>query len=128
MQVATVDVTCFGGATTPGTGEVGPQHTAYGIVDLGADHDFLAWCAIGYLNGLGPGAWDSGNALAAEVYAVDSVLLPASAFQGKLGPPNAFSNLHQTAYNGRGQVVTFRLRVFQPSEMEAAMKGVVLYE
>jgi hypothetical protein len=126
MDVVTIQLNCFGGQSSYGSGL--PEQRAFGTIDLGADRDFLAWCVIGYVNGLYPGPWDFDNALVAEVFSVDGNRLDISAFGAKLEQQGSPDNLHQMAYRGRGQYVTFRLRVFDPKEMEAAMHGVVLYD
>jgi hypothetical protein len=128
MRVATVTLDCFGGSVTPGAGGVDPDvQIAVGTVDLGTPSKFVAWCSIGYVNGLGP-PLDFHNAIVAEVYTVDNVTVPISAYDGKLTSQGGFQNMHQIAYAGQGQFVQFRLRVFQPKALEASMAGIVLYD
>jgi hypothetical protein len=126
VDVATIQLNCFGGRRTYASGPA-VQH-AFGTIDLGAEREFLAWCVIGYLNGLYPGSWDFDNAVVGEVYAIDFDTLDATAYGAKLENWGSMDNLHHMALRSRGRWVTFRLRVYDPKEMEAAMKGIVLYD
>jgi hypothetical protein len=128
MRIATVQLNCFDGTVTPGVGGVDTDvQVTTDYIDLGAPSSFVAWCAIGYLNGLGP-PLDFQNALVGEVYTVDGVTVPVGAYNGKLGSLSGFENLHQIAYAGSGRVIEFRLRVFHPAVLEASMAGIVLYD
>jgi len=97
-------------------------------VDLQRPTSFVAFVTLGYFGGRGSGPWDFDNAFAAEVYQVDGAIVGVDAWQGRFGAPGAFTNLHQTVYRGYGQRITFRLRIFQPEEMEAHADGVVLFD
>jgi hypothetical protein len=128
MKIAIVQLNCFGGTVTPGVAATDTNvQEITNSVDLGTPSAFLAWCSIGYVDCLGP-AINFNNAIAAEVYTVDAVTVPAGAYNGKLGALGGFDNLFQTAYAGNGQVIQFRLRVFGPVALEASMAGIVLYD
>jgi len=121
MSASHVEVVCYGGVPT----DPGDVQTATGTIDLGSAPTFLAWTSIGYINGLS-GPWDFDNAVAAEIYQVDGNVVPYDTWNGKLGPEGALTNLHQMSYIGYRQTITFRLRVFQPEEMEVGLRGIVL--
>ena len=126
MDVATIELRCYGGQGSYGRGSPLDEQHVFGTVDLQAEQDFFAWCDLGYVNGLKT-PWDFDNGMTAEVFAVDGDRLPSRAYNGKLGRFGSPSNLHPMAYRGRGQYVAFRLRVFHPEEMEAAAQGIVMY-
>jgi hypothetical protein len=100
---------------------------ATATIDLGTPQPFMAWCMVGYTNGLGP--WGSRSGFAADVYRVDYQDLPATAFGGNLlGNSGSWANLRPMFYVGSGQLILFRLRVSHAVNMEVAAQGVVLYQ
>jgi hypothetical protein len=66
--------------------------------------------------------------VAIEVFSVDGNIVPIDAWQGRFGPPGAFTNLHTDFLRGFGQQITLRFRIFQPEEMEAQANGFVLFD
>ncbi len=78
-------------------------------------------------NGLGP--WGPLTSIAADVWRVDNVDLPATAWGGHLlGNVGSWANLRPMFYVGNGQVILLRLRVSHAVNMEAAALGIVLYD
>jgi hypothetical protein len=113
-----------------GSGSGAIQETT-GEVELGNSHPFIAFLSLGYIGGrVGgtTGPWDYDNAVASEVFAVDgNVLTYIEGWNSRFGPPNAFTNYHSASYQGFGHLITFRMRIWQPEEMEAITDGIVLY-
>ncbi len=127
MDYVTVQLNCFGGPPPPATSAPGFDYQmATATVDLGSPQPFIACCMICYVNGLGP--WGSLSSIAADVWRVDYLDLPATAYGGNLlGNSASWANLRPMVYFGNGQVILFRLRVSHAVNMEAAATGVVLY-
>jgi hypothetical protein len=115
------------------TSDVDPPQEITADLDLGSPNPFIAFLSLGYIGGrVGPGSttgpWDFDNAVASEIYAVDSnVLTYIEGWWSRFGPPNAFTNYHSASYQGFGRIITFRMRIWQPSEMEAITDGIVLF-
>jgi hypothetical protein len=102
-------------------------------VDLGVTSYFLAWVSLGYIGGRIGGAatsgpWDFDNAVSAEVFQVDGVIISeVDAFWSRFGPEGDWANYHSPSMFGRGRKITFRMRIWQPEEMEAIATGLVLF-
>ena len=126
MKLAQVQMNCFGGAPT--YQPWGDELYAWGFIDLGVPRDFIAWCTVGYVNGLGRGPWDFDNGYAVQLWYVDWVPTPTTATGGKLDPLGVGETYREMAWQGNGQRLAFLLRVFQPEEMEVAAQGLVLYD
>jgi len=129
MKYVTVQLDCFGGPPPPATPAPGFDYQmATATVDLRAPQPFMAWCMVGYVNGLGP--WGQRTSIAADVWRVDNSDLPATAWGGGnlLGNAGSWANLRPMFYVGSGQLILFRLRVSHAVNMEAAALGIVLYD
>jgi hypothetical protein len=124
MDAAGVTLYCLGGFQ-PGPDAVQEDTQT---VDLQRPRSFVAWLQIGYIGGRGTTPWDFDNAIAGEVFSVDGAIQPSEVWLGRFGAPGAFTNYHRVAVRGVGQRITFRLRVFQPDEMEAHGTGIVLFD
>jgi hypothetical protein len=86
MSASHVRLACYGG-----------KHQATATVDLGSRKPFLAWMSFGYINPRN-GAFDSDNAISAEIYQVDGVRVPYDTYGGEhLGAEGALTNHHQTS-------------------------------
>lgn len=94
-------------------------------IDLGAPRSFLAWATVNMVDSLS--AFDRDNAVAAEVFAVDGVRTSWRLSGGDhWGVPGAATNLFPGAWIGFGRRITYRLRVFHVSDLEAHGEAIVL--
>ena len=120
MPVSSVRLQCFGGSE--------PEELVTATIDIGQPQSFFAWTTVSFMDGWQGGPWDFDNSIIAEVYLVDGSPAPIDAFGGpRLGNFGDDSNLHQTAFSGFGQFITFRLRDYNPTEIEIQANGIVLF-
>jgi hypothetical protein len=124
MDAGGVRLYCFSGFQ-PGS-EAVQEDTQ--TLTLPRPTNFVAWVEIGYIGGRGANPWDFDNGIAGEVFSVDGAILDIEANGGRFGAPGAYTNYHKVAMRGYGQRITFRLRVWNPEEMEAHATGVVLFD
>lgn len=99
----------------------------YGTVaiDLGRRQRFLAWGTITMIDALVD--FDRDNAVVVEVFAVDGIETWRAVHGGApWGPLGASSNVHQGAFVGEGQTVTFRLRSIHHGDLDAYGVGTVV--
>jgi hypothetical protein len=99
----------------------------YGTVaiDLGRRKRFLAWGTVTMIDALSD--FDSDNAVVIEVFQVDGVETWKAVHGGAhWGAAGASSNVHQGAYVGEGQTVTFRLRSIHHDDLDAYGMGAVV--
>jgi Matrixin/Putative peptidoglycan binding domain len=99
----------------------------YGTVaiDLGRRQRFLAWATVTMIDALND--FDSDNAVVAEVFQVDGAETWKAVFGGAhWGPAGDTANVHQGAYVGYGQRVTFRIRSIHHDDLDAYGMGTVM--
>jgi len=78
-------------------------------IDLGRPRHFLAWAIVTMMDSLN--TFDRDNAVKAEIYSVDRVVLPSRVFGGDhWGPLGSLSNVHAGAHVGYGQKISFYMR------------------
>jgi hypothetical protein len=71
--------------------------------------------------------FDADNAVVAEVFQVDGAETWKAVTGGAhWGAPGASSNVHQGAYVGYGQRITFRLRSIHSDDLDSYGMGVVV--
>ena len=93
-------------------------------IDLGRRRRFVAWAIISMIDSLRE--FDADNAVVAEVFQVDGVETWRAMHGGAhWGPSGDSANVHQGAFVGTGQRVTFRLRVLHSDDLDAYGMGVV---
>lgn len=94
-------------------------------IDLGSPRRFVAWGTITMLDSLSD--LDRDNAVVAEVFQVDGIETWKAVSGGDhWGAAGNSSNVHQGAYVGFGQTITFRIRSMHPNDMEAYGVGSVM--
>jgi hypothetical protein len=94
-------------------------------VDLGRMRRVLAWGTVTMIDSLSD--FDRDNAVVVEVWKVDgSETWKAVSGGDNWGTPGTSSNVHQGAFVGRGQQVTFRLRAFHADDFDAYGMGHVV--
>ncbi|MFZ0370625.1 MAG: matrixin family metalloprotease [Halobacillus sp.] len=94
-------------------------------IDLGRPRRFVAWGTITMMDSLSD--LDRDNAVVAEVFQVDGIETWKAVSGGDhWGAAGNSSNVHQGAYVGFGQTITFRIRSMHPNDMEAYGVGSVM--
>ena len=87
-------------------------------VDLGRRRRFVAWADVTMVDSLSD--FDRDNAVVAEVYQVDGAETWKAVFGGDhWGSAGSSSNVHQGAYVGYGQRITFRIRSMHADDLDA---------
>ncbi|MCI0428384.1 MAG: M14 family metallopeptidase [Nitrospiraceae bacterium] len=94
-------------------------------VDLGRPRRFVAWGTVTMIDSLSD--FDRDNAVVIEVYQVDGVETWKAVYGGDhWGPAGASSNVHQGAYVGYGQRITFRVRSLHSDDLDVYGVGTVI--
>lgn len=94
-------------------------------VDLGRSRRFVAWGTVTMIDSLSD--FDRDNAVVIEVYQVDGTETWRAVYGGDhWGTAGSSSNVHQGAYVGYGQRITFRVRSLHPSDLDVYGVGSVI--
>ena len=94
-------------------------------INLGRPEFFVAWITVNMVDPTG--AFDSDNAIAADIFFVDGSQTASRVFGGAhFGPLGSGLNVFQGAFVGVGQSITFFLRTFGP-DVSAAGEAVVVF-
>jgi hypothetical protein len=92
-------------------------------IDFGSPTNFVAWTSITWIDPRSS-AFDINNAIGVDIPFItpDGSTIPTTRVLsgGVLGPPGSNNNLRQTAFEGFGRSVTFRLRAFPSPNGELA--------
>src|SRR5262245_5515259 len=94
-------------------------------INLGERRPFLAWATVTMIDSLTD--FDRDNAVVADIFTVDGVLLPWRVANGDhWGPPGSASNVFPGAWVGFGSRINIWLRVFHIADLEAYGEAIVL--
>ena len=94
-------------------------------IDLGERRRFLAWATVTMTDSLR--TFDRDNAVAADIFTIDGVLLPWRVSGGDhWGPPGSGSNVFPGAWVGFGRRINIWLRVFHIQDLEAYGEAIVI--
>jgi hypothetical protein len=105
---------------------LGGSHSSTLTIDLGRSRSFVAFGTVTMIDSRND--FDADNAVALDILDVDGIRAPWLYGGAHFGDNGAVSNFHLPAREGYGQRITFRLRSFNPSDLDLAASAIVITE